>query len=1008
MPASTSQSSEDTASPRVPISPFSFASSSDSHYTSDSLPDLGAFNTVLREWVYLQRPPRIPTAYHAEATSASASATPRTERTDSDTFGTGRRSTVWNHQPIAEYLHVPGNSTEESGDTTDTDTEGARSVVITVIENDDSDDQGTYLGATSSSSIAPEDSYTLSPLLTQPSLDDSSMSARDVDLDMDGDLEVELEMDPDLQPSLGALDEALSYIAAERAKVAQRAGATAATNATAWKHVIEPRRKRRRKRPGKGTASLPQPQHSSLFNAPDDQVTYDEDEQEVEDEADEELEGEGDDEFDDSIPRYHNLYSSKSTPVTPTPRRLRINPVSVSSDASASLSASTSSPKAAKPPRKRSRGKSSLSVVQADKPKQILKHSISTPSFRRKAIDDEQTTPRPEDVDVEVGFDGETRKLLNLTRELGRLFPADRDTLADVQASLRMAGKRRSGGGDVGLRPGGGDEWEEEDGDGEDGLDPRGREAEEHDPPVHVFVDHSNILIGLLTYLKRHEGSSRTKRPKGGAGAKSAIPNTIPDQKPPKPKPPSPTKPKFDDGSTEANVGKVSRPLPPIPTSASSTSSFPMTSPAPVQTHSQTMTPIPLPSFATAARSINTTTSTNDTVSPPTSPVKSLSLTRSKSKSKSKLKSKSKSTYVPNNVNTNISQADGSVSIPIPMPISASTSDDVLLLGGGRNVFGDVGAVRGVDSGGGAETTGGEDSGGVSSETAEEYGDESQEVEAGQEREPEKKKRPIRHLSHTALALILERGRPIKRRALVASSPLYQPLDTMERLGYEVRVYVRVPDYGDGMDRTRYTHGRSSSGGAASSIPTNAKKSKGHARRVSGSTSADSVSASASTSAGEAKGLARSAIAPPSSLTSLVPSHTHPHQHLQHQHPLLRHGSSGGVTTGRVRYREQGVDELLQLKLHQVLAAADKIPPGSTIVLATGDGNVSQFNEDGFLGPIRIALKNGWRVELYAWETGLSRAWRREFGEGSEWERSGMFRIIFLEQFAESLAKGGA
>jgi len=37
----------------------------------------------------------------------------------------------------------------------------------------------------------------------------------------------------------------------------------------------------------------------------------------------------------------------------------------------------------------------------------------------------------------------------------------------------------------------------------------------------------------------------------------------------------------------------------------------------------------------------------------------------------------------------------------------------------------------------------------------------------------------------------------------------------------------------------------------------------------------------------------------------------------------------------------------------------------------------------------------------------LGRAWRREFGEGSEWGRSGMFRIVRMEQFAESLVEGG-
>jgi len=93
---------------------------------------------------------------------------------------------------------------------------------------------------------------------------------------------------------------------------------------------------------------------------------------------------------------------------------------------------------------------------------------------------------------------------------------------------------------------------------------------------------------------------------------------------------------------------------------------------------------------------------------------------------------------------------------------------------------------------------------------------------------------------------------------------------------------------------------------------------------------------------------------------------------------------------GKIKYREQGVDELLQLKLHQALAAAESVPPGSTIVLATGDGNIGQFNEEGFLGTcltrsnmvsriltyhvgsVRTALKYGWKVELYAWEEGLS------------------------------------
>ncbi|KAJ7469413.1 hypothetical protein B0H11DRAFT_2283858 [Mycena galericulata] len=67
-------------------------------------------------------------------------------------------------------------------------------------------------------------------------------------------------------------------------------------------------------------------------------------------------------------------------------------------------------------------------------------------------------------------------------------------------------------------------------------------------------------------------------------------------------------------------------------------------------------------------------------------------------------------------------------------------------------------------------------------------------------------------------------------------------------------------------------------------------------------------------------------------------------------------------TPPKIKYREQGVDELLQFKLHQALAALDGPPPPNATI-------------DGFLRPVRTALKKGWRVELYAWEEGLSRAW---------------------------------
>ncbi|KAI0777627.1 hypothetical protein BD413DRAFT_601955 [Trametes elegans] len=223
------------------------------------------------------------------------------------------------------------------------------------------------------------------------------------------------------------------------------------------------------------------------------------------------------------------------------------------------------------------------------------------------------------------------------------------------------------------------------------------------------------------------------------------------------------------------------------------------------------------------------------------------------------------------------------------------------------------------------------------------------------------------HLSHAALALVLERGRPVTRRVLVTSSPLYQPMHSAEALGYEVRIYARVPDNGEGADRQRPTHARIESGGSTTLDATGAPSrgrgrphmfKRGHAHRPSGGTSSGTGTGGNSTST-----------------------------------------DSDGVGAGatRVRYREQGVDELLQLKLHQAIVAVDAVPVGGTIVLATGDGNVGQFNEDGFLGCVRTALKRGWRVELYAWEGGLSRAWQREFGECDG------FRIFMLDAYAADL-----
>ena len=134
-----------------------------------------------------------------------------------------------------------------------------------------------------------------------------------------------------------------------------------------------------------------------------------------------------------------------------------------------------------------------------------------------------------------------------------------------------------------------------------------------------------------------------------------------------------------------------------------------------------------------------------------------------------------------------------------------------------------------------------------------------------------------------------------------------------------------------------------------------------------------------------------------------------------------------GPAPGLRRYKEQGVDEILTLKLLQTIYARDidtatapaltdvshnVLPNGSspasakrtkaigTIVLATGDARGGQFNAGGFLGAVRHAIKRGWAVELWSFTSGMSRAWR-ETAKREGWD--GRFRICAMDEWKEWL-----
>ena len=113
-------------------------------------------------------------------------------------------------------------------------------------------------------------------------------------------------------------------------------------------------------------------------------------------------------------------------------------------------------------------------------------------------------------------------------------------------------------------------------------------------------------------------------------------------------------------------------------------------------------------------------------------------------------------------------------------------------------------------------------------------------------------------------------------------------------------------------------------------------------------------------------------------------------------------GGSGSETndapdgSGGERWVEQGVDEILHLKILESLLDTDD---PSTIVLATGDAAEAEFS-GGFMKMVERALRRGWNVELVSFSKVTSNAYRRkEFR--AKWRDQ--FQVIALDGFIEEL-----
>lgn len=201
------------------------------------------------------------------------------------------------------------------------------------------------------------------------------------------------------------------------------------------------------------------------------------------------------------------------------------------------------------------------------------------------------------------------------------------------------------------------------------------------------------------------------------------------------------------------------------------------------------------------------------------------------------------------------------------------------------------------------------------------------------------------NISFDALALLMERRRPVAKRVLVGSLPEVPAFVTARKVGYEVSLLDKVYKAKELTERQIYFKEQDAL--------RNGKRNSVKAPAV----------------------------------------------------PAVKRSPDGSETTAGkdrepqfapAKMIEQGVDEILHLKILE--SVVDTEEP-STMVIATGDAAQAEYS-DGFMAMAERALKKGWKVELVSWSSNISKmylrsAFRERWGEN--------FKTVFLDDFAEEL-----
>lgn len=108
-------------------------------------------------------------------------------------------------------------------------------------------------------------------------------------------------------------------------------------------------------------------------------------------------------------------------------------------------------------------------------------------------------------------------------------------------------------------------------------------------------------------------------------------------------------------------------------------------------------------------------------------------------------------------------------------------------------------------------------------------------------------------------------------------------------------------------------------------------------------------------------------------------------------------GEFYGIAGRKMSYREQGVDEILQLKMANTVM--EFLGEPGIMVLATGDAEKAEYS-DGFQKQAERILSVGWLIEVVSWRKGLSQAWRRQSWT-QKWGKQ--FRIILLDDYIDDV-----